>query len=244
MTTIWLARHAETAVPAVFHGAESDVGLSDLGRRQAAAAADWFRHFTPSAVVSSAMLRARDTAAPIAAACGVPHTIEVELHERRIGPMSGTAYSFDTGPWPETIRRWTAGDLTYSTLGAESFADLRDRAVPAFDRVTERFRGGRVVLISHGVVCKVLLLSLLPGYTPADWERLGRVANLAVTELRATSEGWAAARLLEVPPPVAEITAAATGGPRSEASSGPIRESGVDLNRNPHPHSGLNGRNG
>src|SRR5205823_5393512 len=118
----------------------------------------------PSAVVSSAMLRARDTAAPIAAACGVPHTTEADLHERRVGPMSGTAYSFDTGPWPETIRRWMAGDLAYATPGAESFVDLRDRVVPAFGRVAERFRGGRVVLISHGVVCKVLLLSLLPGY--------------------------------------------------------------------------------
>src|SRR3954469_6859262 len=113
MTVIWLARHAETAVPAVFHGAESDVGLSDLGRRQAAAAAAWFRHFTPSAVVSSGMLRARGTAAPIAPACGGPPDVGPEMHERRIGRMSGPAYSFDTGPWPETIRRWMAGELDY-----------------------------------------------------------------------------------------------------------------------------------
>src|SRR4051812_48620176 len=170
MTVIWLARHAETAVPAVFHGAESDVGLSDLGRRQAAAAAAWFRHFTPSAVVSSAMLRAKDTAAPIAAACGVPHEIEPALHERRIGPMSRTADSVDAGPWPETIRRWVAGVLDYATPGAESFADLRDRVVPAFGRVAERHRGGRAVVIAHGVVCKVILLTLLPGFGPADWD--------------------------------------------------------------------------
>src|SRR3954469_10736887 len=169
MTVIWLARHAETAVPAVFHGAESDVGLSDLGRRQAAAAADWVRHFTPSAVVSSASARARAPAAPIAAACGVPHTIEPALHERRIGPMSGTAFSAEGGPWPETIKRWVAGDLDYATPGAESFLDIRDRVVPAFGRVVEQHRGGRVVVIAHGVVCKVLLLSLLRGYGPADW---------------------------------------------------------------------------
>lgn len=30
-TRIWLLRHAETALPTVFHGAESDVGLSRRG---------------------------------------------------------------------------------------------------------------------------------------------------------------------------------------------------------------------
>src|SRR5205823_1345990 len=127
---------------------------------------------------------ARDTAAPIAAACGVPHAIEPDLHERKIGPMSGTAYSFDAGPWPETIRRWVAGDTDYATPGAESFAQIRDRVVPAFRRVAGRFPGGRVVLIAHGVVCKVLLLSVLPGYGVADWNSLGRIPNLAVSELR------------------------------------------------------------
>ena len=86
-----LARHAETATPAVFHGAESDIGLSELGRRQAAAAAGWFAGAGLTAVVSSAMLRARDTAAPIAAACGVPHEVEPDLYERRVGPLAGTA---------------------------------------------------------------------------------------------------------------------------------------------------------
>lgn len=207
MTTIWLTRHAETAIPTVFHGAESDVGLSDLGRRQAEAAAPWFAPLAPSAVVSSAMTRARDTAAPIAAACGVSHLIEPDLHERRVGALSGTAFSSEGGPWPDTITRWVAGETSFTTPGAESFDQLRERLLPAFRRVAERFSGGRVVVVAHGVVCKVLLLSLLPGYGPADWQRLGRVANLSVSELRKAGEGWRAARLLEVPPPVAELTA-------------------------------------
>ena len=38
-----LTRHAETTTPTVFHGAESHIGLGDIGRRQAVAATDWFR---------------------------------------------------------------------------------------------------------------------------------------------------------------------------------------------------------
>ncbi|MBN9517886.1 histidine phosphatase family protein [bacterium] len=213
MTTIWLTRHAETALPTVFHGAESDVGLSDLGRRQAGAAAGWFVGRGVTAVVSSGMLRARDTAAPVAAACGGPHLIEPDLHERRVGGLSGTPFSSVGGPWPDTIDRWEAGDTAFATPGAESFDDLRRRLLPAFERVAERHAGGRVVVVAHGVVCKVLLLCLLPGYGPAAWKRLGRVPNLAVSELtRTAAGGWAAAELLQVPPPVAALSDGAPTG--------------------------------
>ncbi|HJZ55214.1 MAG TPA: histidine phosphatase family protein [Gemmataceae bacterium] len=218
MTVLWLTRHAETSIPTIFHGAESDVGLSDLGRRQAVAAAGWYREFGLTAVVSSAMTRAKDTAAPIAAACGVEHHIEPDLHERRVGVLSGTAFSSEGGPWPETITRWVAGETAFTTPGAESFDQLRARLVPAFERVADRFAGGRVLVVAHGVVCKVLLLSLLPGYGPADWMRIGRVANLAATELIRDGATWAAGALhpprvdgplMVVPPPVAALTAGA-----------------------------------
>ena len=207
MTTLWLARHAESAAPTVFHGAESNIGLSELGRRQAAAAATWFKALTPSAVVSSAMTRAKETAAPIAAACGVPHHLEPDLYERRVGELSGTSFSSHSGPWHDTIHRWMAGATAYTTPGAESFDELRDRLLPALERIARRFENQRVVVVAHGVVCMVLLLSLLADRGPAGWQNLGKVANLAVSELRFDGGAWTAGRLLEVPPPVAELYA-------------------------------------
>jgi broad specificity phosphatase PhoE len=153
------------------------------------------------------MLRARDTAAPIAERCAGPHLIEPDLHERKVGAMSGTSFSSAGGPWPETIDRWEAGDTAFTTPGAESFDDLRRRLVPAFERVAGHHAGGRIVVVAHGVVCKVLLLCLLPGYGPSAWKRLGRVPNLAVSELTRTGKGtWSAAEVLQVPPPVAALS--------------------------------------
>lgn len=203
---VWLTRHAETAAPAVFHGAESDIGLSDLGRRQADAAAAWFRDQRLTAVVSSGMRRAVDTAAPVAAACGVRHIIEPDLHERRVGPLSGTAFNWTTGPWAETVERWTAGDTAFTTPGAESFDQIRERVVAAWGRVVASHCGGRVLIVAHGVVCKVLLLSLLEGRGPGEWRTIGRVANLATSELYPVGDGWQAERLLVVPPSVAALT--------------------------------------
>lgn len=203
---LWLVRHAESTNPHVFNGAEADVALSDTGVRQAEALAAWFRKRQPTAVVSSGMRRAIDTAAPVARTCRVSHSLEPDLHERRIGVLSGTEYRLDAGPWPETVREWTAGNTAYTTPGAESFDDIAARCLPAIQRIADAHPGGRVAVVAHGVVCKVLLLRMLGGYGPSDWKRIGQVSNVAVSELVPDGDGWRAERILEVPETVLALT--------------------------------------
>jgi probable phosphoglycerate mutase len=207
-TVVWLVRHAETAAPAMFHGAESDIELGAHGHRQAAAAAGWFAELGPTVVVSSAMRRAVETAAPIALACGVPHLVEPLLHERCVGPLSRRPRVEADDIWNDTITRWLAGETSYAYPGMESYDALRARTLPAFRRVVEAHPDGRVAIVCHGVVCKVLLLTLVRGYGPADWVRIGSIPNLAVSELVPDGDFWAASRLLVVPPPVAAVNAA------------------------------------
>ena len=59
---------------------------------------------------------------------------------------------------------------------------------------------------AHGIVCKVLLLNLLPGRSPADWHSVGPVYNAAITELARGDSGWELVRLNEVPPEVVRVT--------------------------------------
>ena len=63
---VWLVRHAETAAPTLFHGAESDIELGAHGHRQVAAAVKWFAALRPTVVVSSAMRRAVQMPTPLA----------------------------------------------------------------------------------------------------------------------------------------------------------------------------------
>jgi broad specificity phosphatase PhoE len=198
-TRVFLLRHAETANPNVFHGAESDVGLSERGRRQAEQIAPLFAEARPAAVVSSAMRRAVDTATPIAAACGLTLQIEPDLHERRVGALSGTATKGGEGVWPDTLRRWVAGETDYAPPGAESFDAIRDRVLPVWRRLTREYEGRTLVIVAHGIVIRVLLLSELPGFGVGDWHKLGPIRNLGVNELLRVGEAWEAVRLNEVP---------------------------------------------
>ncbi len=206
-TRVLLLRHAETASPLIFHGAESDVGLSERGRRQAEAIAPFLASFGPTAVVSSGMRRALDTAAPIARAAGLAVRVESELHERRVGSLGGTPTQLADGAWPTTLRRWIAGETNFAPGGAESYDDLRARLLPAWDRLTAELDGQVVAIVAHGIVCRVLLLERLRGHTVADWRHFGPVLNVAVHELVREKLGapWEAVRLNEVPAEVREI---------------------------------------
>ena len=173
-TRVLLLRHAESADPSVFHGAESDVDLSERGRRQAETIAAVLAKRCPTRVVASAMRRALDTAAPIARACGQSVRVEPLLHERRVGALSGTPTAGTEGVWPDTLRHWVAGDTAFAPAGAESFDAIRARVLSVWERLTSTLQGQTFVIVAHGVVNKVLLLSLLRQYTVADWHRLER----------------------------------------------------------------------
>jgi len=199
MTRLFLLRHAESADPTVFHGAESDVELSERGRRQAAALAQALATERIDAIVSSAMRRARETAAAIAARVHAPHEIEPALHERRVGILSRRPFATG-GIWTDTLARWTRGESHYAHEGAESWDDLRARLLPAWQRVIDRHAGRTLAVVAHGIVCKVILLELFPEYT---WETIGSIRNAALTELELTADGWRLLRLDDLPESVA-----------------------------------------
>lgn len=196
-TRVLLLRHAESSLPNVFLGAETDVGLSERGRRQAEAVAPHVAACRPDVLISSGMRRALETAEPIARACNLAVQIERDLHERRVGALTGQPMDRD-GIWAETVRRWIGGATGYASPGAESFDAVKARVLPVWQRLTTEHAGRTVAVIAHGHVCRVLLLSLLPGYSVADWPSIGPIRNAAVNELVAEADAWRAVRINDV----------------------------------------------
>ena len=202
---VYLIRHAETARPNVFHGQESDIDLGAKGYAQAEAAAPIIAGYRPDVLVSSNMLRARRTAEPIARLTGLPHLIEPDMHERRVGPLSGTPTAGSWRAWPETLSRWISGETNYTTEGAESFDELTNRLIPIWTRITGEFAGKSIAIIAHGIVIRVILLNILEGYNVADWPKLGSIRNVSVSEVTGSGRQWRAVRMGEVPEEVRRL---------------------------------------
>jgi broad specificity phosphatase PhoE len=148
----------------------------------------------PSAVYTSAMRRALETAVPIARACGLEPRVETDLHERRMGPLSGLSREEGLSAYTEAKRRWMAGEVDYTHEGGESFADIRRRVVPVLMRLAQESAGQTIVVVAHGVVIRVMLTSILEGHTAADFERFP-IDNTALNDLRFDGGRWTAVAL-------------------------------------------------
>jgi broad specificity phosphatase PhoE len=188
-TRVLLLRHAETSEPDRFHGAESDVGLGAAGRRQAEDVARVLATVPVRAIYSSAMRRARETAEPIGRACGLTPETVAPLHERRIGPMSGLLREEAWDAYAQAKARWMAGELEYTHEGGESFSQIRERVVPPFRTLATRHEGDTIAVVAHGVVIRVLITSLVEGYGPHDFARIG-IEFVAPNDLRWDGTRW------------------------------------------------------
>lgn len=119
MTRLYLVRHGEAS--AAWHEA-ADPGLSDLGRRQAEAAAQKLAAFGPLDIFSSPLLRARETAAP--AACLGARSVAIAREIAEIPSPRGLPLAerrawltdFMQGGWmkaDERQREWRAALIAF-----------------------------------------------------------------------------------------------------------------------------------
>lgn len=131
--------------------------LSDLGNAQARALAARLAG-TPdvAAVVSSPLVRAAQTATPIAAALGVSVTTEEGYREVDFGAWEGLSFGQATAGWPQDMAKWSRNPAV-AAPGGESFAQLAQRVIPARDKTLADYAGRTVIVVSHVTPIKLLL---------------------------------------------------------------------------------------
>ncbi|HEX4726395.1 MAG TPA: bifunctional RNase H/acid phosphatase [Jatrophihabitans sp.] len=162
-TRFVLVRHGvtELSVARRFAG-RSDLPLTERGVRQAELAADRLAGLADSvaAVLSSPLLRTRQTADRIADRLELPVSIEDGLIETDYGVWDGHSFDEVRQRWPDDLTRWLA-DPTALPTGGESFATVGRRVGAARDRIVERHPGQTVLLVSHVSPIKLLVQSAL-----------------------------------------------------------------------------------
>jgi broad specificity phosphatase PhoE len=197
-TRLLLLRHAETAAPERFHGAESDIGLGVRGRRQALLLARYLATLAPDALFSSPMKRALETAETIGETCALRVKLVPELFEQRMGPLSGVSKRAGWRHYELQLERWKSGDLHYAMPGAESYEEVRLRAEPALRKLLVGAEGNTIVVVCHGLVTRVLLTSLLDDLSPAAIDRVG-IDTASINDLRFDGTHFRAEALNERP---------------------------------------------
>ncbi len=139
---------------------QADVGLSDLGRRQALALADALAEHRPDAIYASPLRRALNTAEPVAKRLGMHVETDSRLMELNAGVFQEVLSNELPARFPEAWERWRSQDPDFAIPQGESRRDLMIRGRAVFEDL--RARGhDQVAVISHGGLLSAVFKSLL-----------------------------------------------------------------------------------
>lgn len=180
MTTIGIVRHGITDwnEQRISQG-QTDIPLNETGKQQAQAIADRLAAEEPwDVIVSSDLLRAKETAETISAKLKVPIShFDQRIREIFCGEIEGTTEAERFEKWGE---HWRELDL-----GMEKQEDVAKRGAEFVQEIAQQYEGKRILMISHGALIGLTLQSLLP-------ERFTetRLDNTAITILENIESKW------------------------------------------------------
>jgi broad specificity phosphatase PhoE len=159
---ILLARHGETdhnAPPQRVQGS-IDIALNERGRAQARALADEVRDAGLVAIVSSPLVRARETAEIVGAALGLGVSLDPRLAESSRGAWEGRLLEDIEREEPEAYAAWQAGGVAFRFPGGESLGEHQARVLAALGDMA--VGPTPVLAVTHGGSIRVALAAQRP----------------------------------------------------------------------------------
>lgn len=167
MEQLLLIRHAETdrnrdGRPQGI----SDVPLSERGRRQARALGAALQDEPLTAIYSSDLSRARDTASEIAARHALPVIDDARFREMDQGIFDGLPIEQVRAEYAEWLRTWREDPANTRMPGGETLAEVQTRASAALQDIRAANPRGVVAVVAHNftnltLLCFVIKLDLL-----------------------------------------------------------------------------------
>jgi ribonuclease H / adenosylcobalamin/alpha-ribazole phosphatase len=185
-TTLVLVRHGVTAhtVDKRFSSGlgGSNPGLTDEGRAQMRATADWLAPLADGidVVVSSPVRRTHESAEIVGARLEKPVLIDDGLAEMEFGTWDGLTFAEIQERHPDELDRWL-GSLDEAPGGGESFRVVEKRVLGSLERLLSEYAGQTVLAVSHVTPIKVLVAHALSA--PLDAVYRMELAPASVTVL-------------------------------------------------------------
>lgn len=194
-TRICLVRHGETTWNAEKRiQGQIDIGLNAAGLAQAEAAADWLSDQTVTALYSSDLLRARQTAERIAVRLNLPPVFKPEFRERRYGFFEGLTYDEARARYPAEYLLFETRDPQFVIpIGGESLQQLHERVHAGLHGIAAEHPNQTIVVVTHGGVLDIVnrMVRGNPLSQPRDFLIPNAGLNwITIRDLAWTMEAW------------------------------------------------------
>lgn len=177
---IYIVRHGETASNAanLIQG-HLDIPLNDVGRKQACDARQTFHTIPFTAVYSSDLSRAKETASILVEGRGLNVSIDSRFRERFFGPFEGRSMDF-----------YYSMSSEERALVAETPEAVRARSMEGLHAIASAHRCGPVLIVAHGGAIKYTIAPMLG----ISIEEI-KVGNLGYAKLCLEDGVWSVAEM-------------------------------------------------
>ena len=138
-------------------------------------------------MIASDLARARDTAVPVAAACGLPLRLDERLRELDLGAWQGMTSREAQAQFPQEHAAWRDG-IDVPRGGGETYAQAGERALKCVlgaDLPTD----ATLLVVTHGGTARALLGALLGLPVGLTW-RLAPLGNACWSSVVEADRGW------------------------------------------------------
>jgi probable phosphoglycerate mutase len=192
VTNVLLIRHGQSEGNAERRfGGHTATPLSPRGRRQAQATARALKDEELTAIYSSDLARAVETAEALAKVTGLPINATSAFRERSVGVMEGLTFEDAAQKHPEQYAALLRRDFEHVLTGGESYRQLLDRAWQKLDEIIARHKGGKIAVFSHtGTIC-ILALHLMGALDAPELKPVWiSNANCAITRFELRDDGF------------------------------------------------------
>lgn len=157
----------------------TDIPLNEVGIAQAERAARLVASFRPSAIVSSDLSRAFDTAAPLARITGLKVALDPDLRETRGGEWEGRVGADIRVNDGSTFAAWLDSENVIAGNTGERRSEVAERAHRAIVKAFAPLGpDATLVAVTHGGASRCLIAHML-GLGTGSWGAIGGLANCA-----------------------------------------------------------------
>lgn len=187
---VLLWRHGQTDWNLInrFQG-HSDIPLNDVGRFQAQRSAQILAGMNPTAIISSDLGRARETAQALANLVGLPVTTDEKLRETNGGLWEGKTGVENRADDFQNFIRWIDGDDNPAGTTGEKRSEVATRAVDVIKKTLDGKSDQLLIVATHGGTARCVLGSLLQ-LPLSHWGVIGGLSNASWSILERNPRQW------------------------------------------------------
>ena len=138
----------------------ADIALNENGKQQARELANSLKDHKITAVYSSHLKRALETAEHIAEHHDLDVRIERDLHEMNQGDLEGLSFPDIRDRYADVLLKWRESPETLRLPNGESLIEVQDRAWSVIEKVQREHMGETVVAVSHNLTIITLLCKI------------------------------------------------------------------------------------